>query len=138
MRRVLPLSRRRRAVRSKVVRVSSREVRAASPLYPEDVESLRPRVRGECEGGMRPCPFVSCKHHLYLDVLPNSGAIRFTFPDLDVVDLAETCALDVAANGGSTLEEVGELLNLTRERVRQIEVRGRAKMKKRRALPIVE
>jgi len=35
-----------------------------------------------------------------------------------------TCALDVADRGGITLEEVGEILNLTRERIRQVEVGG--------------
>src|SRR4029077_6719314 len=32
---------------------------------PQDIE--RPRPRGDCVGGERPCPFVSCAHHLYLD-----------------------------------------------------------------------
>lgn len=35
--------------------------------------------------------------------------------------MAETCALDAADRGGMTLEEVGEVLGVTRERVRQIE-----------------
>ena len=38
--------------------------------------------------------------------------------------MAETCSLDVADRGGITLEEVGAILNLTRERIRQVEVRG--------------
>ena len=41
----------------------------------------------------------------------------------------ETCSLDVADRGGITLEEVGEILNLTRERIRQVEVRGLSKLK---------
>lgn len=45
--------------------------------------------------------------------------------DGDPVDLLfglkETCALDVAARGGATFDEVGEWLLLSRERVRQIE-----------------
>jgi len=43
--------------------------------------------------------------------------------------MAETCALDVADRGGITLEEVGAILNLTRERIRQVEVRGLAKIR---------
>ena len=38
--------------------------------------------------------------------------------------MKETCSLDVADRGGLTLEEVGEILNLTREAIRLIEVRG--------------
>ena len=43
--------------------------------------------------------------------------------------MAETCALDVADRGGITLEEVGEILNLTRERIRQVEVKGLQKLR---------
>jgi hypothetical protein len=35
--------------------------------------------------------------------------------------MRETCSLDVAAAGAHTLEQVGDLLNITRERVSQIE-----------------
>jgi len=77
----------------------------------------------------RPCPFVSCSHHLYLDVNPQTGAIKLNFPHLEVWEMAETCSLDVADRGGITLEEVGAILNLTRERIRQVEVRGLAKIK---------
>ncbi len=34
--------------------------------------------------------------------------------------MRETCALDVADTGEHTLEEVGDLMNLTRERTRQV------------------
>ena len=79
-------------------------------------------------GGERPCPFVSCKHHLYLDVSAKTGAIKLNFPDLEVWEMNETCALDVADRGGTTLEEVGAIMNLTRERIRQVEVKGLAKL----------
>jgi Sigma-70, region 4 len=35
--------------------------------------------------------------------------------------MEETCSLDVADRGGETLEAVGAYLNITRERVRQLE-----------------
>lgn len=89
----------------------------------------RPQTREACVNGPRPCLFVACKHHLYLDVNPDTGSIKLNFPDKEVWELAETCALDVAQRGGVTLEEVGELLNLTRERVRQVEVAGLAKLR---------
>jgi hypothetical protein len=71
---------------------------------------------------------VSCKHHLYLDVSARTGAIKLNFPDLEVWEMTETCALDVADRGGTTLEEVGAIMNLTRERIRQVEVKGLAKL----------
>ena len=87
-------------------------------------EHRRPETRGECLSGevhaVRPCPFVSCKHHLYLDVSEATGNIKLNFPDLAVWQLRETCALDVADRGGATLDEIGRHLNLTRERVRQL------------------
>jgi hypothetical protein len=77
---------------------------------------------------MRPCPFVSCKHHLYLDVSARTGAIKLNFPDLEVWEMTESCALDVADRAGATLEEVGAIMNLTRERIRQVEVKALAKL----------
>jgi hypothetical protein len=96
-------------------------------LYP-DTEVERPETRADCANGERPCPFVSCKHHLYLDVSARTGAIKLNFPDLEVWEMTETCALDVADRGGTTLEEVGAIMNLTRERIRQVEVKGLAKL----------
>lgn len=123
-------SRRKRAVRARTIsvkRMTKRELELGRLLYPE-VEMEKPRTRAECASGARPCPFVSCKHHLYLDVSARTGAIKLNFPDLEVWDMTETCALDVADRGGTTLEEVGAIMNLTRERIRQVEVKGLAKL----------
>ncbi len=118
-------------VRSKTIapkRLTRDERRLAQELvYPEDVD--RPQTRAECSNMERPCPFVSCSHHLYLDVNPESGAIKLNFPHLEVWEMAETCSLDVADRSGITLEEVGAILNLTRERIRQVEVRGLYKIR---------
>lgn len=89
----------------------------------------RPVDRTQCVDGPRPCPYVSCKHHLYLDVNPNTGSIKLNFPNLEVWEMEVTCALDVAERGGITLEEVGDILNLTRERIRQVEVKGLSKLR---------
>ena len=51
------------------------------------------------------------------------------FPDKELWELNETCALDVADRAGITLEEVGVIMNLTRERVRQLEMRGLSKLR---------
>ena len=86
--------------------------------------SDRPRTRDECRGHAGPCPWVSCKHHLYLDVNPRTGSIKLNFPELEPWELRHTCALDVAEEGSHTLEEIGDITNLTRERVRQLETHG--------------
>jgi hypothetical protein len=123
-------SRRKRAVRARTIsvkRMTKRELELGRMLYPE-TGYYKPRQREECVGGERPCPYVSCKYHLYLDVSPRTGAIKLNFPDLEVWEMQESCALDVADRGGTTLEDVGAIMNLTRERIRQVEVRALAKL----------
>lgn len=78
----------------------------------------RPQMRSQCVNGPRPCPWVSCQHHLMLDVT-DVGNLKINFEALE--DMPETCALDVAGKGGLILEQVGEIMGITRERVRQIE-----------------
>lgn len=67
----------------------------------------RPRTRADCEAGPRPCPWTTCRYNLAAE-----GAT------------AETCALDVAARGGLTLEEIGRILHVSDERIRQIIAAG--------------
>lgn len=88
----------------------------------------RPRTRGDCVGGPRPCPWVGCRYHLGIEV-QRRGSLMIVWPDREVWELLQTCVLDVADAGGLTLEECGELLNLTRERVRQVQARAVLKLK---------
>jgi hypothetical protein len=106
----------------------TREERRVGRLLvaPPDVE--RPRTRSDCQDGPRPCPWVSCSWHLYLEVT-EAGSIKLAHPHLDPWELDETCALDVADRGGETLERLGELLGVTRERIRQLEVAALQKMR---------
>lgn len=123
-------SRRKRPVRARTIsvkRMTKRELEFGRLLYPE-TDYWKPRTRAECVDGLRPCPYVACKYHLYIDVSPRTGAIKLNFPDLEVWDMGESCALDVADRGGTTLEDVGAIMNLTRERIRQVEVRALAKL----------
>ena len=69
----------------------------------------------------RPCVRVSCKYHLFLDVNERSGSLKLNFPDSEPDELSHSCALDLADEGGMSLEQVGEAMGLTRERVRQME-----------------
>lgn len=117
---------RRRSRRKRAVRARTISVKRLARFEPEHrraaADSLLPKTRGECREGERPCPHVSCRHHLYLDVSPRTGAIKLNFPDLEVWEMPVSCALDVAEQGATTLEDVGGILNLTRERIRQLEL----------------
>jgi hypothetical protein len=124
------------------IREMSKDLEAGRELYPE-TDYYKPRMRAECIDSPRPCPYVSCQHHLYLDVT-EAGSIKINFPDVEVEDMNETCALDIADRGGMTLDEVGDIMNLTRERARQIEAKGLMLLKPllsedgpRRRLPIL-
>lgn len=115
-------------------RITRDDLRIGAIMHPPVDDIERPRTRGDClPGGCnaeRPCPFVTCKYHLCLDVNPETGSITINFPSREPWDIPATCALDVADAGALTLDEVGEMTNLTRERIRQIEVRGLLKIKR--------
>lgn len=74
-----------------------------------------PVVRGDClPGGIneaRPCPYNLCRWYLY----PSEST-------------EATCVLDVADQGGATLEQISKFLGVTRERVRQIEEKALRKI----------
>lgn len=104
------------------------------PISDSDSQALtaRPRTVADCpESG--PCPWVACKYHVYLDVT-DSGSIKINFPDLEPLDIAEPCVLRIARSGAITLEDTARHMNLTRERVRQIEVVAIRKLKRRCAI----
>lgn len=105
---------------------------AAAPL-----EIQRPRTRGDCVDGPRPCPWVSCEHHLLLGVLTTHSNGSLTEDDAVAAleTMPETCALDVADRAGATLEDVGLVFGVSRERIRQIEAKA-LKAIKRAAEPL--
>jgi len=80
----------------------------------------RPTTRQDCEDSARPCPWVSCRYHLYLDVNSETGTIKVNFPTVELWELPYSCALDLADERELTFEEIGQALNLTRERIRQL------------------
>ena len=81
-----------------------------------------------CPGRDGPCPWVGCRYHVYLDVNPRTGSIKINFPGLEPEQFEEPCVLAIARRGALTLEEVGARMNLTRERIRQVEVRALLKL----------
>jgi hypothetical protein len=108
--------------------------REAEPLFDRMLPVLqeRPKTRGDCVNGPRPCPWVGCRHHLYVDVKEGPDGrqfLRMNFPGIALEDLKETCSLDVADRGKHTLEVVGDLVNLARRAVLMIEQAARAEMR---------
>jgi len=77
----------------------------------------RPKTRGDCLELPRPCPYVGCRHHLMLDAKSSSLKLYVDEPDM----MRATCSLDLADEGPKTLEEIAEILGITKERVRQME-----------------
>ena len=68
-------------------------------VEPATTTWIRPSTREDCRGGIRPCPWVSCAYHLYLDVNPSTGEIKLNFPDKEIWELEHCCALDVMDEG---------------------------------------
>lgn len=99
---------------------------AVLPLFKHQVEQPldRPKTRGECEGGPRPCPFVGCRHHNYLEV--KGKLIRLNHPDKEPEDLdpAASCSLDVADRGEHVMDDIAPVLGVSHEYIRQIESKG--------------
>lgn len=119
---------RRKTLSRKEMAKQHRELRSRGELL-QVLDAWHPTHRNQCRTLKRPCLFVSCRHHLFLDVNPHTGSVKYNFPGQEIHELEETCALDVAERGGATLDEVGRIMNLTRERIRQIEIAGVKKLK---------
>lgn len=87
-----------------------------------------PIRRIDCRSTPRPCPYVSCSHNTYLTVTAARVIVARPGLEPDEVPEDESCSLDVAASGPQTLERIGRILGITRERVRQIETKILAKI----------
>ena len=94
----------------------------------------RPATRADCIDGPRPCPWVGCRYSLYCDV-NHVGSIKYNQP-CEPWEVEESCALDVAerTEHGLTLGQVGKLLSITRERVRQLELHALIRLQATRRL----
>ena len=103
------------------------------PVLSDAEAPSRPVTRGDCADGPRPCPWVSCSHHAIHGVL--LGEAGRDIAEDQVVEAIEamsaSCTLDVADEGGATLEAVAEPWGVTRERIRQLEARALKRVKPR-------
>lgn len=87
--------------------------RKSLPVY------SRPVNRSECRDAERPCPYVGCRYHLFLDIMA-TGSIRFNFPGCQPSDLIHSCALDIADAGKHDLQDIAVLYGMTRGRAVEI------------------
>ena len=106
--------------------LSIREIEREAYLVPRQRRRL-PATRGECPT-YRPCPYVTCRYHLAYHVTA-TGSIQATHPDVPLEAMPVTCALDAAEVGPLSLDEIGEIMNLSYEAVRRIERAALAKIR---------
>jgi hypothetical protein len=101
----------------------ARERARNAPVY-APAPGWRPVTRADCAQVPRPCPYVSCSQHNYLDVIASDSnrapRIRLNHPGLEPHEMVDSCALDVAERGEHTLEEVAEATGMSPQRVDQI------------------
>lgn len=111
--------------------------RGQTSLFREDYSDLpeRPKTRGECAEGPRPCPWVSCSHHLYL-MEEESGAIRLSFPGIEPEEMPVSCALDVAERQPATMQAIGAMMRSSQSG-RVARIVGKAKAKRLAPLPSI-
>jgi hypothetical protein len=85
----------------------------------------RPTLRSDCKDGPRPCPWVSCRYHLAIEVIPRSTGggynVSIRNPPENWTDETKTCALDIADGGAITLKDIARISGVGRgEYERQI------------------
>lgn len=73
----------------------------------------RPKTRGDCAQGPRPCPWVGCVWNNFLRVRAD-GSVKLTWPgtEPDEVPPEVSCALDVADRGGVTIRELSDAMGV--------------------------
>ncbi len=113
----------------RMTRVDAREANTDLSAELDELDALRPKTRGDCVNGQRPCLWIGCRYSLFIDVDPETGSLKFNRPELEPHEMPQSCALDVADEGPHSLEQVGDCTNLTRERIRQIEMISLHKLK---------
>lgn len=81
-------------------------------------------TNGQCRTVAGPCQHTECRYHM-----DNTGDVGVHVARASSKRVtSEACALDAAEHGPLKLDEIGERLGVTRERVRQIEKQAREKI----------
>lgn len=139
---VVPVERLRAKPRSifKGMQLNAHELSFRSLALATLAAEKRPQRRADCLPGgcneQRPCPWVSCHHHLAIDV-NEEGSIKLNFPSVvaidgkeflttDIVDwdaMEHTCSLDAAEDGGWFHRQVADALNVVEGAIDNLEAR---------------
>lgn len=81
---------------------------------PQDETPTRPKKRGDCKDGPRPCPWASCRYHLQVDVVAHSSGSKRVIlrSDPDTwTESTQTCALDMADQGANEWTAISAIYN---------------------------
>lgn len=89
----------------------------------EDGLPTRPKTRADCADVPRPCPYISCRHHLFLDVSFKKLVFNSNAEDPTEMPADASCSLDIADRGVHTFPEMAELFRggVTRQAIQFIE-----------------
>lgn len=88
------------------------------PITEDDLLPERPNCRSDCTSSPRPCPWVSCRFNLYLDV-DKRGFVKLRWTHLEPDQVPASCALDVASEGAFPTLELADLLQLEHVNIRR-------------------
>lgn len=95
----------------------------------------KPRTVNECPQAPTPCPWVTCKYHLWTYRVVRGGysSVRRA---VGWGDAGHTCALRVANDGEHTREEVAAILHISRARVQDVEAMALSNMRRLLSGPV--
>ena len=108
------------------MRPDNKPITDAELATADRVLALKPSRRSACVDGIRPCPWVTCRYHAWTDLYCQNRNLR---PSPTWGNPNVTCVLDWCRTS-RTLEEVGRLLNVSREFIRRVEARAFARMRR--------
>lgn len=74
----------------------------------------RPTRRSQCVDGPRPCPWVTCRYHLHLDLVVKDGeTVVRENPNYHEGAGVDSCALDVAARGPLSSKDAAPIIGIS-------------------------
>jgi hypothetical protein len=121
--------------RGRTIAIPERE-KVVHNFEKEILDNTRPKTRNDCKGIHRPCPWVGCKYNMFIDIGRN-GRIIYNNTYKSPLDMPcdKSCLLDIVEKyGGQTLDAIGDMISVSRERVRQIEAKAIEKCTKLKQL----